>query len=255
MTFTDTHIHLYAEQFTGDRDQLIQEAIAKGVKRFFLPNIDQTSVTSVHDLEIAYPENCFAMMGLHPCSVKENWKEELDLVEKRLGERAYCGIGEIGIDLYWDKTYVKEQEKVFIRQIHLANEFKIPIVIHSRESFEEIYAILCETKKEEPCGIFHCFTGNPDQANRAINLGFSLGIGGVVTFKNSGVDKVVAETDLKHLVLETDAPYLAPAPFRGKRNIPEYVIKVAEKISEIKSVSLEEVARVTTENSRRIFSK
>ena len=193
------------------------------------------------------------MMGLHPCSVKENWKDELNLVEKLLAEKKYLAVGEIGIDLYWDKTFVKEQVTVFRKQIELANHYKLPVSIHSRESFEEIYSILLDTKKEMPCGIFHCFTGNADQAQRAIGLGFYLGIGGVVTFKNSGLDKVLEQIDLKYLVLETDAPYLAPVPFRGKRNLPEYIVKVAEKVAEVKKTSLEEVARVTSENSKLIF--
>ena len=255
MIVTDTHIHLYSEEYAGERDQLIREAMNMGVQRFFLPNIDSAFVHAMLDLEKQYPENCFAMMGLHPCSVKENWKEELELVEKFMGERPFAGIGEIGIDLYWDKTFVKEQEEVFKQQIILANQYKLPIVIHSRESFEEIYSILLQTKKEAPYGIFHCFTGNTEQATRAIELGFSLGIGGVVTFKNSGLDKTVAELDLKHIVLETDGPYLAPVPFRGKKNLPAYIIKVAEKTAEIKNTTLEEVARITTANSKIIFGK
>jgi len=255
MILTDTHTHLYAEEFTSDRDLLIREAIESGIQRFFLPNIDSTSLREMFSVEEKFPTNCFAMMGLHPCSVKENWKEELALVEKHLSERKFAGVGEIGIDLYWDKTFVKEQETVFRRQIELANQHKLPIIIHSRESFEEIYRILSDCKKEVPFGIFHCFTGNGEQAKRAIDLGFYLGIGGVVTFKNSGLDKVVSEIDLQHLVLETDAPYLAPVPFRGKRNIPSYLLKVAEKISEIKRVAVEEVAAVTTENSIKIFGR
>ena len=194
-------------------------------------------------------------MGLHPCSVKENWKEELQLVENKLSERKYFGVGEIGIDLYWDKTFIKEQEETFKRQIELANHYKLPVSIHSRESFEEIYSMLLKTKKEQPCGAFHCFTGNVEQAKRAIDLGFYLGIGGVVTFKNSGLDNPISEIDLKHLVRETDSPYLAPAPYRGKRNIPSYLKLVAEKMSAIKNCSVDEVAAITTENSKTIFSK
>ena len=253
MIFTDTHTHLYLEDFASDRDLLITEAMTKGVQRFFLPNIDSSSVPALTELSEKYPEQCFPMMGLHPCSVKENWKEEIALVEKLLAERKYVAVGEIGMDLYWDKTFVKEQEIVFRRQIDLANKYKLPVSIHSRESFEELYTILLDKKKEAPCGVFHCFTGSVDQAKRAIDLGFYLGIGGVVTFKNSGLDKVIAEIDLEHLVLETDAPYLAPAPFRGKRNLPEYIIKVAERIAEIKGVPMEVVAKITTENSKKIF--
>ena len=253
MQLTDTHTHLYLEGFLSDRDLLIREAIEKNVNRFFLPNIDRTSIDAMIDLEKKYPENCFAMMGLHPCSVKENWKDEMALVEKYLSERKFTAVGEIGIDLYWDKAFAKEQEEVFRKQIELANHYKLPVSIHSRESFEEIYQILLSTKKENSCGVFHCFTGNEEQAKRAIDLGFYLGSGGVITFKNSGLDKTIANIDLEHLVLETDAPYLAPVPFRGKRNLPAYIVKVAQKIAEIKNISLEEVARITTENSKKIF--
>lgn len=255
MIFTDTHTHLYLPEFNADIDLQIAEAKAQGVERFFLPNIDSTSIDAMHGLEEKYPENCFAMMGLHPCSIKENWKEELDLVETKLSERKYYAVGEIGIDLYWDKTFVKEQETVFKRQIQIANHYKLPVSIHTRESFEVTYSLLLEIKKEQPCGVFHCFTGNAEQANRAIDLGFYLGIGGVVTFKNSGLDKTLAEVDLKNIVLETDAPYLAPAPHRGKRNLPVYIKLVAEKIAAIKNVSVEEVADITTVNSKKIFGK
>ena len=255
MTLTDTHTHLYLPEFDSDRDALIAEAKSSGIERFFLPNIDSASVDAMQSLEKNYPENCFAMMGLHPCSVKENWKEELELVERKHSERKYFGVGEIGMDLFWDKTFIKEQEIVFKRQIELANQYKLPVSIHSRDSFEEIYSMLLETKKEQPCGVFHCFTGNIEQAKRAIDLGFYLGIGGVVTFKNSGLDKTISEIDLKHIVLETDSPYLAPAPHRGKRNIPAYLKLVAEKIAAIKKCSVEEAAAVTTENSKTIFSR
>lgn len=253
MILTDTHTHLYLDDFSSDIDLLLGEAMAKGVSRYFLPNIDSSSVDALTQLAEKYPDNCFPMMGLHPCSVKENWKEEIALVEKLLAEKKFSAVGEIGMDLYWDKTFVKEQEQVFKRHIELANHYKLPVSIHSRESFEEIYNILLTTKKQMPCGVFHCFTGNADQARRAIDLGFYLGIGGVVTFKNSGLDKVVEQIDLSRLVLETDAPYLAPVPFRGKRNLPEYILKVAEKIAEVKKVSVDVVAEVTTRNSIAVF--
>src|SRR5688572_14121065 len=255
MILTDTHTHLYLPEFDSDRDTLIAEAKASGIERFFLPNIDSSSKNAMHSLETKFPDNCFAMMGLHPTSVKENWKKELEAVEQNLNERKYVGVGEIGIDLYWDKTFIKEQEEVFKRQIELANHYKLPVSIHSRESFEEIYSILLQTKKEQPCGAFHCFTGNVDQANRAIDLGFYLGIGGVVTFKNSGLDRTLAEVHLKNVVLETDAPYLAPAPHRGKRNVPGFLKLVAEKVAAIKNVSVGEVAEITTENSKQVFGK
>ena len=255
MILTDTHTHLYLPEFSSDIDSLLTEAKASGIQRFFLPNIDSTSIDAMHALEKKHPENCFAMMGLHPCSVKENWKEELEMVEKKLSKKKYAGVGEIGMDLYWDKTFVKEQGMVLKKQIELANHYKLPVSIHTRESFEETYTALLDTKKEQPCGVFHCFTGNGEQARRAIDLGFYLGIGGVVTFKNSGLDKTVSEIDLKHIVLETDSPYLAPAPHRGKRNIPSYIKLVAEKIAVIKNITVEEVAAVTTENSKMIFEK
>ncbi|TAH38364.1 MAG: TatD family deoxyribonuclease [Bacteroidetes bacterium] len=255
MILTDTHTHLYSEEFDADREKLIELAVTNGISRFFLPNIDSSSIQSMLDLESRHREICFPMMGLHPCSVKANWQEEMDIVENWFRKRSFVAVGEIGIDLFWDKTFVEEQKIVFQRQVELANHYKVPIVIHSRESFELIYELLLDLPKQEPFGIFHCFTGTEEQANRAIDMGFYLGIGGVVTFKNSGLDKVVEKISLDHMVLETDAPYLAPAPFRGKRNIPEYLKLVAQKLAEIKNVSLEEIAHISTENSKKIFGK
>jgi len=255
MILTDTHTHLYAGEFDTDREILIDAALARGVSRFFMPNIDSSSIEAMLKLEVKYPEHCFPMMGLHPCSVKENWEAELALVEQWMGKRTFVAIGEIGIDLYWDKSFIEEQRKVFLKQVDMANHFSIPIVIHSRDSFEQIYDLLQDLPKQEPCGIFHCFTGTEDQALRAIDLGFYLGIGGVVTFKNSGLDKVVEKINPKHLVLETDAPYLAPVPNRGKRNIPEYLEQIAKKVAEIKNISVEELAEITTKNSINIFGK
>ena len=252
--FTDTHTHLYADEFNADREQLILAAIGAGVTRFFMPNIEAASIEGMLELEQKFPEHCFPMMGLHPCSVKENWESEMKIVEDWLAKRKFAAIGEMGIDLYWDKTFVEEQKEAFRRQVKLANHYKLPIVIHSRESFEMIYELLLETKKEEPYGIFHCFTGTEDQAKRAIDLGFYLGIGGVLTFKNSGLDKVVENIDLRHLVLETDAPYLAPTPNRGKRNLPVYLKLVAEKLAQLHGKTVDEIAGITTDNSRKIFS-
>lgn len=269
MILTDTHTHLYLEDFDADRDALIQAAISQDVQRFFLPNIDTTSIDSLLSLTEKYPANCFAMMGLHPCSVKENFQDELNKIFSVLKQPetkvtlngvevpkpvTIHAIGEIGMDLYWDKTFVKEQEIAFITQCHWADDMNLPIVIHSRNSTDELIAIIKNHQHLNLKGIFHCFSGNLQQAQEIIDLGFYLGIGGVVTFKNSGLDKVVEQIDLKHFVLETDAPYLAPAPHRGKRNIPEYLKLVAEKISALKNVSIEEVASVTTENSKIIFS-
>lgn len=254
MQLIDTHTHLYAEQFDNDRTEAIQKAIGLGVDKFFLPNIDSKSIQGMHDLEKEFPGQCYSMMGLHPCSVDENWEEELDLMESRLDGHNYIAIGEIGIDLYWDKTFLKQQEKAFKRQIEWAKERGLPIVIHCRESFNEILSILDELNDEKLSGIFHCFTGSLEQAKHILGYGnFKLGIGGVVTFKNSGLDKVVQDLDLKDIVLETDSPYLAPTPFRGKRNESAYILNVADKLSDIYEVSVEEIAKETTKNALEIF--
>jgi TatD DNase family protein len=253
MMLTDTHTHFYAEEFDADRDFLLKNAIDLGIQRFYLPNVDSGSIPRMLKLESDHPANFFAMMGLHPCSVKENYKNELVVVEDWLGKRKFKAVGEIGIDLYWDKTFIEEQKYSFRKQIELALHYKLPIVIHCREAFDEIYAVMKEYTKLPP-GIFHCFSGTLDQANKVLELGgYKLGIGGVVTFKNSGLDKVVEQIGLEHLVLETDAPYLAPIPFRGKRNEPAYLFNIAKKIAELKHVSVEEVARITSANSDLIF--
>jgi TatD DNase family protein len=249
----DTHTHLYAQEFNADRATLIQKAINNGITKFYLPNIDSTSIDVMHQLETEFPQNCFAMMGLHPCSVNASVEEELAIVKDWLAKRKYKAIGEIGIDLYWDKTFLKEQQYAFKKQIDWALEFNYPIVIHCREAFDEIYMILSSYDKL-PKAIFHCFSGNLEQANKIIALkNFKLGIGGVVTFKNAGMDKVVEQLSLEHLVLETDAPYLAPVPFRGKRNEPSYILEVAKKIAALKNVSMTEVSEITTKNSDFIF--
>lgn len=255
MKLIDTHAHLYSRKFDSDRDEMMARAVERGIEQFYLPNIDSSSIEGMLALETAYPERCFAMMGLHPCSVQENYEEELSIVRSWLDKRRFCAIGEIGIDLYWDKSTLPIQEIAFKKQIDWALEFDLPIVIHARESLEEILAIVEEVKHERLRGIFHCFTGDIRQAERAIKLGFYLGIGGVLTFKNAGLDKTIAEIDLEHLVLETDAPYLAPVPKRGKRNESAYVYFVAEKLSEIKGISLEEIAAVTTANAEKIFAQ
>lgn len=251
----DTHTHLYLSQFDEDRAEVIARAKAKGVGRFYLPNIDSSSIDGMLALETAYPEACFPMMGLHPCSVKDDFEKELQLVEEWLGKRAFCAIGEIGIDLYWDKTTLEKQRIAFRRQTSWAKDLGLPIVIHSRESIDLIIEILEEEKEERLRGIFHCFTGNLEQAGKIIDLGFYLGIGGVVTFKNGGLDKTVEKLSLERLVLETDSPYLAPAPFRGKRNESYHVYTVAAKLAELKGVEIEEVAKITTANSEKIFGK
>lgn len=253
MRLIDTHTHLYAEQFDEDRKEVIQRAMELGVEQFYLPNIDQHSIKRMMELEKAFPENCFPMMGLHPVSVKENVEEELDIVEKWLKERKFVAVGEIGIDLYWDKTFFEQQKMAFLRQIDWAKELDIPIVIHSRESTDIIIEILQSQTDDRLRGIFHCFGGSEEQANQIIDLGFLLGIGGVLTFKKSGLDKVMESIDLQHVVLETDSPYLAPTPYRGKRNESAYVKLVAEKLASVKNTSFEEVARITTNNALALF--
>ncbi|MDF1672975.1 MAG: TatD family hydrolase [Vicingaceae bacterium] len=254
MILTDTHTHLYSSQFDEDRSEMIQNAIDKGIARLFLPNIDSNSIDGMLALEKEFPDNCFAMMGLHPCSVKDNYKEELAIAEKQLDQRDFCAIGEIGIDLYWDKSTLAIQQDAFRTQINWAKERSFPFVIHCRDAFDEIFEIMDELNDDKMRGIFHCFTGTVEQANHIINYGgFKLGIGGVVTFKNAGLDKVVEQIDMKHLVLETDSPYLAPTPYRGKRNESSYLINIAERVSDLHQTSLEEVAKITTANSKEVF--
>lgn len=253
MQFIDTHAHLYSEEFDADRTEMVQRALEAGLSQMYLPNIDSTSIAGMLDLETQFPGKCLAMMGLHPCYVKENYQEELALVKSWLEKRSFPAIGEIGIDLYWDKTFVKEQEEAFLTQVEWAKQYDLPIVIHSRESMDLILELLQPVRHERLRGIFHCFGGTVQQAEAAIELGFLLGIGGVLTFKKSGLDAVLSEIDLEHLVLETDAPYLAPTPFRGKRNESSYLLKVAEKLAEVKSVSLSEVAHITTQNALQLF--
>jgi len=255
MILTDTHTHLYSKEFDTERTILIQKAIDSGITRMFMPNVDSDSIPGMFLVEKQFPENCFAMMGLHPCSIGSNYQQELQVVEYWLNKRKFVAIGEIGIDLYWDKTYIAQQQDAFRMQIQLAKKHELPYVIHARNSFDEVMEIVTEFKNDNLKAIFHCFSGTIEQAEQIVEMkNFKLGIGGVVTFKNSGLDKVVEAIDLKHLVLETDAPYLAPVPFRGKTNQPEYLLVVAQKIAEIKNISLEEVIEVTTQNSVDVFN-
>lgn len=251
----DTHAHLYSKQFSHDRAAMLKRADTEGVKKIYLPAIDSASHEAMLALEAAYPDRCFAMMGVHPCSINADFEKELAIAEEWLSKRPFCAIGEIGIDLYWDKTFVEQQKTAFIRQMHWAQDLGLPIVIHSREAMDVIIDILAENRWFTEGGILHCFTGNVEQAQRLIDLGFYLGIGGVATYKNGGLEPVIRDIDLAHLVVETDAPYLAPVPFRGKRNESSYVKYVVERISEIKMVDIHEVARVTTANAEKIFSK
>lgn len=249
----DTHTHIYLNQFDADREEMMQRAKENGVEKFYLPNVDSTTIGAMLQLEKEHSESCIAMMGLHPCSVKKNYKEELALVKEWLDKRYFCAVGEIGLDLYWDKTTLEIQKEAFRIQINWAKELDIPIVIHSRDSTKEVLEVLQEEKDERLRGIFHCFGGSIEEANAIIKLGFYLGIGGVVTFKKAGLDKTMEEVSLQNVVLETDSPYLTPTPFRGKRNESGYVKLVAEKLALIKGVSLEEVSKVTTQNAQNVF--
>lgn len=251
----DTHTHLYSSEFDLDRPEVISKAIESGVSKFLLPNIDSTSIQGMHQLVEEFPDYCFPMMGLHPCSVKENWEEELTIAKSWLDKGNYCAVGEIGIDLYWDKSTLAIQQLAFRQQIDWAKEKKLPIVVHVRDAFTECFEIVDELNSKELSGVFHCFSGNLEQAKHIINYGdFKLGIGGVATFKNGGLDKVLPEIGLEHLILETDSPYLAPAPHRGKRNESSYLGLIASRIAELKNVSVDEVIVATTKNALSLFS-
>lgn len=253
--YIDTHAHIYADAFEKDRDAIIEKTIESGVDEIYMPNIDHTSIDGMLELEEKYPAHCIPMMGLHPCHVDKNFEQELYLVEEWLEKRPFSAVGEIGMDLYWDKTFQQQQEEAFGIQIAFAKKHQIPIVIHNREAFEETIALVEQHKDEKLEGIFHCFTGNAEEARRITDLGFYIGIGGVVTFKNGGLDKVMPEIGLDSIVLETDSPYLAPVPHRGKRNEPAYIPLIAEKIAACLNISPEEVAEKTTHNANTVFRK
>ncbi|WP_242092586.1 TatD family hydrolase [Aestuariivivens sediminicola] len=253
MIITDTHTHLYIEAFDEDRHEMIERALAQGVSRFFIPAIDSTYTKAMLQLEAAYPKQMFLMMGLHPTHVKDNYPEELRHVERMLSEHQFYAIGEIGIDLYWDKSTLDIQKLAFRHQIQLAKKNKLPIVIHCREAFDEIFEVLELENDEHLHGIFHCFTGTLEQAHKAISYNMKLGIGGVVTFKNGKINKFINKIDLKHIVLETDAPYLSPVPYRGKRNESAYIVEVLATLSELYGKSPEAIASITTQNSKAIF--
>ena len=253
MIITDTHTHLYSEAFDEDRDQVMKRALNNGVSRFFIPAIDSEYTKRMLDLKNKYPEHVFLMAGLHPTHVKENFLEELSHVEKVLNENEYYAIGEIGIDLYWDKSFLKQQQEAFRFQIQLAKKNKLPIVIHCRDAFDEVFQILEEQKDGDLRGIFHCFTGSLEQAKKAIDCHMKLGIGGLVTFKNGKIDTFLNQIDINNIVLETDSPYLAPTPFRGKRNESSYVVNVLEKVAAIYEMDTGKVAQITTANSKEVF--
>lgn len=255
MKFIDTHSHLYSEQFDNDRITAINEAIALGIDTILLPNISSKYTNNLLKLCNQFPENCFPMMGLHPCDVsEENFDSEMQHVEIELATNKYIAVGEIGLDLYWDKTKLEVQKRAFIHQIKLAKQYQIPIAIHVRDAFDEAIEIVESHNDNTLRGVFHCFTGSIVQAERVIDLkDFYLGIGGVITFKNSGLDQTIKEISLKNLILETDSPYLAPVPFRGKRNESKYLTKIAEKIAEIKNMTIKEIAEITTTNAKKLF--
>ncbi len=256
MTLIDTHTHLYVSQFDEDRNEVIKNAINSGITKMILPGINSTYINLQNQLAKTYFSNCYSAFGLHPCDVKEGFKEELKCVEIELKKGNAIAVGEIGIDLYWDKTFVKEQKIAFKQQIIWAKEYKLPIIIHVREAFNEVFEIIDKLNDENLTGVFHSFTGNIEQANKIINYkGFKIGINGIVTFKNSGLDKVVKEIPLQQIVLETDSPYLSPVPKRGKINESSYLIYIANKISEIKEISVEKIAEITNKNAKEIFGE
>lgn len=252
---TDTHTHLYYAHGTPLLDEQMQRCDANNIQRLFLPNVDEASIDKVFGTAADYPGKCFPMLGLHPCHVSENFKKELAGIRQAVDAHTgkFYAIGEIGIDLYWDKSTLPYQQQAFRTQINWAKELGLPIVIHCREAFDEVFEVLDDMNDDRLFGIFHCFTGNAEQARHAIDLGFWLGIGGVVTYKNAGLDHVVAATSLEHIVLETDAPYLAPVPYRGKKNESSYLLHIAQKVADLHGVPLEVVASTTTRNSKEIF--
>ena len=250
---TDTHTHLYSSQFKEDQAAMVQRAKDAGVTRFFIPAIDSTYTDVMLELEKNYPNDVFLMMGLHPTSVKENYLEELAHVKELIDKRKFYAIGEIGMDLYWDKTFLTQQQDAFRTQIQWAKEKKMPINIHCRDAFDEVFEVLESEKGDDLRGIFHCFTGTLEQAKQAISYNMKLGIGGVATFKNGKIDKFLNEIDIKNIVLETDAPYLAPTPYRGKRNESAYLTNVVDKLVDIYGLSFDEIAAITTQNSKDVF--
>lgn len=251
--FIDTHSHIYLPEFDNDRDATVNRAIQRGVTRILLPNIDTSSIIPMNQLAEAFPKNCFPMMGLHPTSVNADFEKEMEAIELALQQRNYIAIGEIGIDLYWDKTFLNEQIIVFKRQLDLSLQYKLPVAIHARESFPEILEVLRPYYGSGIRGVFHAFSGNLDIAKEVTRQGFMLGIGGVVTYKKSDLPSILSEIDLEHIVLETDSPYLTPVPYRGKRNESSYIPDIAQHIQQIKNVPLEEVARITTKNAMNLF--
>src|SRR6187200_1569898 len=250
----DTHSHIYLPEFGEDRNSMLSRAENEGIRLILMPAIDNETHLSMLEIEAQYPGKCLSMMGLHPCLVKEGYEQELKIVEEYLEKRRFVAVGETGLDFYWDRTFTKEQYASFQIQIELAKQYNIPVVIHSRNSIDDCIKVIRENQQGNLKGVFHCFSGNEMQAKELIDLGFYLGIGGVVTFKNSGLDKVMADINMKNVVLETDAPYLSPVPFRGKRNECSYLKYVVEKLAEIKKDSQEDIAKGTTKNAKELFN-
>jgi len=251
----DTHCHLYLDDFDADRPAIIERANTESVGRFYLPAIDSSIITRMLKMEQDYPGQCFAMMGLHPCSVKENFEEELQIAEQWLARRKFAAVGETGLDFYWDKTFTAQQYTAFRTQVGWAKKYNIPVVIHSRQSTLECIDVIKEMHDTSLTGIFHCFGGSLEEAQQITELGFYLGIGGVLTYKNSGLAGVIEKLPLDNIVVETDAPYLTPVPFRGKRNESAYLKYVVQKIAELKNISIEEVAEITTANANKLFDR
>lgn len=256
MTYwTDTHAHIYSKEFDEDRTGMLRQCDDSHIKKIYMPNIDHTSIDDMLELELRHPQQCVSMMGLHPCSVKKDFESELYKVERWLAKRKFAAVGEMGTDLYWDKTFWEQQQEAFKIQVGWARKYRLPIVIHCRESLDETLALLEPLLDTRLTGIFHCFSGTLEQARKVIAMGFYLGIGGVATFKNGGLDKVLPDLAMEHLVLETDSPYLAPVPHRGKRNNPLYIPIIASKVAELKKITLEEVKSITTRNALKLFNQ
>lgn len=253
MKFTDTHTHLYVEQFDEDRKVIMQKAIDSGIDQFILPSIDKSYYERMIETQALFPDHTSLLIGLHPCHVNESLDQELEFIKSKLSGDNYVGVGEIGIDLYWDKTFVKEQMDAFKLQIEWAKAKNMPFAIHCRDAFDEVFEVLEDTKGPEMKGVFHCFTGTQEQAELALSYNLHLGLGGVLTFKNGKINQFMQDIPLERLVLETDAPYLAPTPYRGKRNEPYYLLFIAEKLAEIHGVSLKSVADITTKNAKSLF--
>jgi TatD DNase family protein len=251
----DTHAHLYSKEFDADRGEMLRRCSEQNIRKLFMPNVDHTSIDGMLEIESRSPETCIAMMGLHPCSVKKDFERELYLVENWLSKRKFAAVGEIGTDLYWDKTFWEQQKEAFTIQVKWARQYKLPVVIHCRESIDETIMMVEELQDGKLRGVFHCFTGDSVQAQKITKLGFYLGIGGVSTFKKGGLDVVLPDVPIEKIVLETDSPYLAPVPHRGKRNEPAYIPLIARKISEIKNVTIEEVQTATTKNAMELFQQ